>query len=72
MKSCSKLESLQFSMMFLQRNRRDVANFDAEFTREEPALTPVNAEVLQSINQDEFRGFTFVNSDYNPSRFVAD
>ncbi|KAJ8925545.1 hypothetical protein NQ315_009385 [Exocentrus adspersus] len=56
----------------VSKSRKDVANFDAEFTREDPVLTPVSNEVLQSINQDEFRGFTIVNRDYNPSRFVAD
>lgn len=44
-------------------------NFDAEFTKEEPVLTPVNADVVRSINQDEFRGFSFVNPDFNPGRY---
>lgn len=51
------------------RNPKDALNFDTEFTREEPVLTPVNAEVLRSINQEEFAGFSFVNRDFNPSRF---
>lgn len=54
------------------KNKKDVSNFDAEFTKEEPLLTPVTTEVLASINQDEFRGFSLVNKDFNPSRFVAD
>ncbi|CAH1114575.1 unnamed protein product [Psylliodes chrysocephalus] len=54
------------------KSRKDVTNFDAEFTREEPVLTPISNEVLQSINQDEFRGFTIVNRDFNPSRFIAE
>ncbi|XP_060520521.1 protein kinase C [Cylas formicarius] len=54
------------------RSRKDVANFDAEFTREEPVLTPVSNEVLQSINQEEFRGFSILNRDFNPSRFVCE
>jgi len=45
-------------------------NFDAEFTKEEPVLTPLMAEVIKSINQEEFKGFSFVNADYNPSRFT--
>ncbi|KAL1513899.1 hypothetical protein ABEB36_003238 [Hypothenemus hampei] len=54
------------------RSRKDVANFDAEFTREEPVLTPVSNEVLQSINQDEFRGFSIINRDFNPSRLATE
>ncbi|XP_066155846.1 protein kinase C isoform X1 [Euwallacea fornicatus] len=54
------------------RSRKDVANFDAEFTREEPVLTLVTNEVLQSINQEEFRGFSIINRDFNPSRIVTE
>uniref|UniRef100_A0A1B6L1S0 Protein kinase C n=1 Tax=Graphocephala atropunctata TaxID=36148 RepID=A0A1B6L1S0_9HEMI len=51
------------------KNKKDALNFDAEFTKEEPVLTPVNADVVRSINQEEFRGFSFVNGDFNPSRY---
>lgn len=44
--------------------RRDAANFDAEFTKEEPVLTPVPPDVVRAINQEEFRGFSFVNGDF--------
>ncbi|XP_074027299.1 protein kinase C [Leptinotarsa decemlineata] len=54
------------------KSRKDVTNFDAEFTREEPVLTPVSNQVLQSINQDEFRGFSIMNPDFNPARFSAE
>lgn len=46
-------------------------NFDAEFTKEEPVLTPVPVDVTLSINQEEFRGFSFVNHDFNPSKFLS-
>ena len=39
-------------------------NFDPEFTKEEPVLTPVNPEVVKTINQEEFKGFSFYNTDY--------
>ena len=48
----------------LQKNKRDVLNFDPEFTKEEPVLTPVNPEVVRTINQEEFKGFSFYNTDY--------
>ncbi|RZC05038.1 C1 1 and/or Pkinase C domain containing protein, partial [Asbolus verrucosus] len=34
-------------------------------------LTPVSAEVMNSIDQEEFKGFSFINPNYNPGRFVA-
>jgi len=46
-------------------------NFDTEFTKEEPVLTPVPVDVALSINQEEFQGFSFVNSDFNPSKFTS-
>ncbi|XP_015585252.1 protein kinase C isoform X2 [Cephus cinctus] len=52
------------------RNQRDAMNFDAEFTKEEPVLTPVNPDSVRCINQDEFKGFSFVNKDFNPSRLA--
>ncbi len=55
-----------YSSLFcaFQKNKRDVLNFDPEFTKEEPVLTPVNPEVVRTINQEEFKGFSFYNSDY--------
>lgn len=46
------------------RSKKDFNNFDADFTREAPKLTPVDNEVVQSLNQGEFEGFTFTNSEY--------
>jgi hypothetical protein len=38
----------------------DVSNFDTEFTRELPLLTPCNS-VLSDLDQEEFRGFTHIS-----------
>ncbi|CAG8549977.1 5213_t:CDS:10, partial [Diversispora eburnea] len=38
----------------------DTSNFDEEFTKELPVLTPVNSQ-LTADNQDEFRGFSYVS-----------
>ncbi|CAE1271587.1 PRKCE [Acanthosepion pharaonis] len=46
------------------KSRTDANNFDKDFTSEEPTLTPVDYHVVSVINQDEFRGFSFVNPDY--------
>lgn len=82
------------SRRLLQKSRLEAVNFDAEFTKEEPVLTPVPPDVVRAINQvrvrhqpdarpcgartrpvltrppspqEEFRGFSFVNGDFNPS-----
>ncbi|XP_073950078.1 protein kinase C-like isoform X2 [Choristoneura fumiferana] len=49
-----------------KKSKREAVNFDAEFTKEEPVLTPVPPDVVRTINQEEFRGFSFVNSDFPP------
>lgn len=42
----------------------DANNFDRDFTSEEPVLTPVDPAVVKAINQEEFAGFSFINTDY--------
>ncbi|CAG5136427.1 unnamed protein product, partial [Candidula unifasciata] len=46
------------------KNKTDANNFDRDFTSEDPVLTPVDPAVIKTINQDEFRGFSFVNPEY--------
>ena len=53
-----------FDVFFLQKNKKDPSNFDSEFTKEDPVLTPVNPEVVRTINQQEFGGFSFYNQDF--------
>lgn len=53
------------------KSKKDAVNFDAEFTRETPELTPINTDIVPCINQEEFKGFSFVNKDFNPTRFVT-
>ncbi|KAI5741464.1 hypothetical protein M8J76_013876 [Diaphorina citri] len=53
------------------KSKKDVMNFDSEFTKEDPVLTPIAADVVRSINQDEFRGFSFINPDYYTGRMAA-
>ncbi|KAI8888884.1 kinase-like protein [Backusella circina FSU 941] len=40
-------------------NPLDISNFDEEFTRERPALTPINS-VLNRTEQQEFQNFSYV------------
>lgn len=46
------------------KNRKEATNFDTEFTKEDPVLTPVNPDITKTINQDEFEGFSFHNSEF--------
>ncbi|XP_058823247.1 protein kinase C-like isoform X2 [Topomyia yanbarensis] len=57
--------------MFLQRSARDALNFDTEFTKEDPVLTPVPKDIIRCINQEEFAGFSFVNSEFGPERRIV-
>ncbi|EDV21777.1 uncharacterized protein TRIADDRAFT_30067 [Trichoplax adhaerens] len=43
------------------KNRYDCSNFDEEFVNEKPILTPTGDSTLDSIDQQEFQGFSFVN-----------
>ncbi|KAJ8264758.1 hypothetical protein GJAV_G00154550 [Gymnothorax javanicus] len=45
------------------KTKRDVNNFDQDFTREEPVLTPVEDAIVKQINQDEFKDFSFFGED---------
>lgn len=48
----------------MQKNKKDANNFDADFTKEDPVLTPTDPQIVRAINQDEFCGFSFVNTDF--------
>uniref|UniRef100_A0A915KIF2 protein kinase C n=1 Tax=Romanomermis culicivorax TaxID=13658 RepID=A0A915KIF2_ROMCU len=49
----------------INKSRKDANNFDADFTKEEPVLTPTDPQIIRSINQEEFGGFSFVNDDFH-------
>ncbi|XP_029162059.1 protein kinase C isoform X2 [Nylanderia fulva] len=53
------------------KNEKDAMNFDTEFTKEDPVLSPEDMDEVSYINQEEFRGFSMVNKDFNPARFAA-
>ncbi len=50
----------------MQKSRKDVNNFDADFTKEEPVLTPTDPLVLKTITEakDEFKDFDCVNPHF--------
>uniref|UniRef100_A0A672QCA5 Protein kinase C n=1 Tax=Sinocyclocheilus grahami TaxID=75366 RepID=A0A672QCA5_SINGR len=62
--SCSEIAHLaHFPLLHPQKTKRDVNNFDQDFTREEPVLTPVEDAIIKQINQDEFKGFSYFSEE---------
>ncbi len=45
----------------MQRHILDVQYFDSAFTIEKPQLTPVDKDILASMDQTQFRGFSYTN-----------
>lgn len=52
-----------YSIVVLQKTPEDVNNFDPDFTQEEPTLTPIDDPMIPSINQEEFRNFSFTSPE---------
>ncbi|XP_063445651.1 calcium-dependent protein kinase C-like isoform X1 [Mytilus trossulus] len=46
------------------KNRKDVSNFDREFTSEAPKMTPTDKLFIMNLDQTEFAGFSFVNPEF--------
>lgn len=67
-----RLEARQIEPPFKPdiRSRTDVRNFDTDFTREDPKLTPTDKNVTANINQEEFKDFSFVNPLFVSDRLV--
>ncbi|CAN8001437.1 unnamed protein product [Ixodes hexagonus] len=43
------------------KSTADVSNFDSDFTMEKPVLTPVDPQILGSMDQEQFKGFSYTN-----------
>ncbi|XP_033624712.1 calcium-independent protein kinase C-like isoform X2 [Asterias rubens] len=72
--SWDKLEELKVEPPFKPKikTKKDVNNFDADFTREEPKLTPITANIVKSINQNEFTGFSYTRPDLDKPQTMTD
>jgi serine/threonine protein kinase len=51
------------------KGKNDTDNFDKEFTRERPKITPTDKKTVSKINQEEFSGFTFTNPKFCSDEF---
>ena len=62
----SKLERKEICPPYKPKLRHalDVSFFDEAFTREVAKLTPVDDEFLASVNQNQFKGFSYTNPNY--------
>ena len=62
--SFSMLRSNKPLIFNFQKSRKDVSNFDREFTSEAPKLTPTDKLFIMNLDQTEFAGFSFVNPEF--------
>ncbi|CAH0389760.1 unnamed protein product [Bemisia tabaci] len=46
------------------KHRKDVSNFDRQFTSEKTDLTPTDKVFMMNLDQTEFQGFSFLNPEY--------
>lgn len=46
------------------KSRKDVSNFDREFTSEVPKLTPTDKLFIMNLDQTEFTGFSYINPEF--------
>ncbi|CAG4955859.1 unnamed protein product [Colias eurytheme] len=46
------------------KHRKDVSNFDKQFTGEKTELTPTDKLFMMNLDQTEFMGFSFLNPEY--------
>lgn len=52
------------SFSLLQKTRRDVGNFDKEFTKMPVDLTPTDKLFIMNLDQNEFQGFSYTNPEF--------
>lgn len=48
----------------LQKHRKDVSNFDRQFTSEKTDLTPTDKLFMMNLDQNEFNGFSYLNPEF--------
>lgn len=58
------LKYYNFDVSYFQKHRKDVSNFDKQFTSEKTDLTPTDKLFMMNLDQTEFMGFSFLNPEY--------
>lgn len=58
-------------MIDLQQGASDVSNFDEDFTREPAVLTPIEDDVLATMDQELFKEFSYTNPNMTTWRHNA-
>ena len=58
------LHAIFLLLLHFQRHRKDVGNFDKQFTSERTDLTPTDKLFMMNLDQNEFAGFSFLNPEY--------
>lgn len=53
-----------FSFFIVQKHRKDVSNFDRQFTSEKIDLTPTDKLFMMNLDQTEFNGFSYLNPEF--------
>ncbi|KAJ8318143.1 hypothetical protein KUTeg_003234 [Tegillarca granosa] len=56
--------SMDMTADLVPKSRKDVSNFDREFTSEAPKMTPTDKLFIMNLDQTEFHGFSFVNPEF--------
>ncbi|KAJ6645998.1 Protein kinase C, brain isozyme [Pseudolycoriella hygida] len=61
-----KIESREVQPPFKPKikHRKDVSNFDRQFTSEKTDLTPTDKLFMMNLDQTEFNGFSYLNPEY--------
>lgn len=52
---------------FMQGSPVDAINFDEDFTAEIPKLTPIEKDLLISMDQEQFTNFSYTSSSFASS-----
>uniref|UniRef100_A0A182TJY5 protein kinase C n=1 Tax=Anopheles melas TaxID=34690 RepID=A0A182TJY5_9DIPT len=58
------LTQISFSRITSQKHRKDVSNFDRQFTSEKTDLTPTDKLFMMNLDQTEFNGFSYLNPEF--------
>ena len=49
----------------MKKSTTDVSNFDVDFISEPPRLSQIDGKLLKTIDEEIFKGFSFVNTEFN-------